>query len=215
MAILGSMAAEGPVIWWVAVHRRHHGFTDRHGDPHSPHLNGPGVFGKLKGLLHAHVGWMLSVPHTSEALTENFPKDLLRDPALVRINKHYFWWVAVGLAVPTLIGGLLSLSWQGAVTGFLWGGLVRMFLTEPVLVRDQLAVPRAAALSRRQIQTAGADQSRDNLLLVIPTLGQGYHNRHHGFRTWACWASAGRNSTSAAGCWRCSSASAGSRSCGG
>lgn len=182
MAVLGSMAAEGPVIWWVAVHRRHHAFTDRPGDPHSPNLSGLGLSGKLKGLVHAHVGWMLSAPHTSEALVENFPRDLQRDSAIVRVNKHYFRWVALGLMLPTLLGGLLAGSLYGAASGFLWGGLVRIFLTSQFsFALNSLCHIPHIPVSRRQIQTAGSDQSRDNLLLVIPTLGQGYHNRHHGY----------------------------------
>lgn len=182
MAALGSMAAEGPVIWWVAVHRRHHSFTDRVGDPHSPNLSGPGIAGKLKGLVHAHVGWMLSAPHTSEALVENFPRDLQRDPAITRINKHYFRWVALGLLLPTLLGGLIAGNWYGVASGFLWGGLVRIFLTSQFsFALNSLCHIPHLPLSRRQIQTAGSDQSRDSMWLVIPTLGQGYHNRHHGF----------------------------------
>ncbi|CAN7275396.1 fatty acid desaturase [Trinickia sp. LjRoot230] len=177
LAILGSMAFEGPVIWWVAVHRRHHGLTDRPGDPHSPNLAGKGAWGVAKGLVHAHIGWMFRADCTGPALVENFPRDLQREPAILRINKHYFRWVMLGFAIPTIVGGVLSRSWEGALIGLLWGGFVRVFLTSQFsfALNSLTHVP----IGRRSLETVGDDRSRDNWLLVIPTFGQGYHNRHH------------------------------------
>jgi stearoyl-CoA desaturase (delta-9 desaturase) len=179
-AILGSMGFEGPVIWWVAIHRRHHSFSDREGDPHSPNLAGPGLWGAVRGLVHAHVGWMFSSTSTGRALIENFPRDLQRNPAILRIHKHYFRWVLLGFSIPAVAGGLLTWSWIGALVGLLWGGFVRVFLTTQFsyALNSLCHVP---LFGKRVLQTAGSDRSRDSWLLVVPTFGQGYHNRHHAF----------------------------------
>ena len=106
-AIMGSMAIEGPAISWVADHRKHHAFTDREGDPHSPHVDhGHGVAGTLKGLFHAHVGWLFI--HTQRANKERYAPDLLADPVITWVNKRFFLWVALGLLAPFLLGWALG-----------------------------------------------------------------------------------------------------------
>src|SRR5262249_22706576 len=134
LAALGCMAAQGPVISWVAYHRRHHRFSDEPGDPHSPHLHGEGWGEGLRGFWHARVGW----PFKPQDIREwnRYAPELLRDPAIFRIHQLYFLWVALGMILPALIGGLLTRSsptsggYPGAAHGFLWGGLVRLFLLQ-------------------------------------------------------------------------------------
>jgi fatty-acid desaturase len=115
LGVLGSMAAQGPIISWVTVHRKHHAFSDRPGDPHSPHISRGRNLGGLVGLWHAHIGWMLS-----ENFTEwvNFARDLMADRLIFRIQRMYFLWVALGLALPAAGAGLLSRSWAGAGLGW-------------------------------------------------------------------------------------------------
>src|SRR5581483_7247757 len=102
IAILGSMAVEGSVITWVADHRKHHAFTDQEGDPHSPQLAGPGFWGAVKGLWHAHIGWLFETVGTADR--ERFAADLLRDRALRVIDKLFFVWVGLTFAIPFAFG---------------------------------------------------------------------------------------------------------------
>jgi len=127
LAVLGSAAVEGPVIEWTANHRKHHQFSDRHGDPHSPHVErAPGARGALAGLYHAHVGWILTgAPMASEA---RYAKDLLADPVLRAIDRAFLVCVLAGLAFPFGLGVALTGSVAGGLTGLLWGGAVRIFL---------------------------------------------------------------------------------------
>ena len=180
LAIFGSMGFEGPPLWWTAVHRRHHSYSDTEGDPHSPNLAGKGFAGLVKGLFHAHFGWMYTSTSTGRALVENFPRDLSRDKPILWINKHYFHWVFLGFLLPTMAGGLLTWSLTGGMLGLLWGGFVRVFLTTQFsyMLNSLCHVP---VFGRRKLSTPGSDNSHDSLLLVIPTFGQGYHNRHHAF----------------------------------
>jgi len=127
LAVLGSMAVEGPLIEWVATHRKHHRFSDQPGDPHSPHADdAPGWRGALRGLGHAHVGWMLR--GREMANPARYAKDLLADPDLVFISRTFPLWVMVGLALPFALGVALTGSIAGGLTGLLWGGAVRVFL---------------------------------------------------------------------------------------
>ena len=97
LAVLGSMAVEGPVIEWVATHRKHHRFSDAEGDPHSPHVDqAPGWRGALRGLAHAHVGWMFR--GKDMANPARYAKDLLADRDLRFISRTFPLWVAVGMA---------------------------------------------------------------------------------------------------------------------
>ena len=130
VAILGSMAVQGSVITWVADHRKHHTFTDQEGDPHSPHLAGPGVWGAVKGLWHAHVGWLFETVGTAER--ERFAADLLKDGVVRVIDKLFFLWVGLTLAIPFALGWLLGGGLGAAISALLWGGFVRVFLLHHV-----------------------------------------------------------------------------------
>src|SRR3954462_14590983 len=116
LAILGSAAIEGPVISWGADHRKHHAFSDKEGDPHSPHVDhGSGVKGALKGLVHAHVGWLFI--HTQRGLKSRYAPDLLADPIVRRISDTFVIWVLAGLAVPFVLGWLIGGTVSDALTG--------------------------------------------------------------------------------------------------
>jgi stearoyl-CoA desaturase (delta-9 desaturase) len=131
LAVLGSTAVEGPVIEWVATHRKHHRFSDQAGDPHSPHLDdAPGWRGALRGLVHAHVGWMFR--GKDMANPARYAKDLISDRDLRLISRTFPLWVIVGLAVPFGLGVALTGSVVGGLTGLLWGGAVRIFFLHHV-----------------------------------------------------------------------------------
>jgi stearoyl-CoA desaturase (Delta-9 desaturase) len=174
-AILGSMAAEGPVIFWVATHRRHHSFSDREGDPHSPHLHGEGAMNWLRGFWHSHSGWMLAPEMTGWAY---YVPDLLQDKLIFRINRLYFLWISLGLGVPALLGGLLTWSWKGALLAFLWAGLVRVFLVH----HTTWSINSICHIyGRRPFQNR--DQSANNFWMALLSFGEGWHNNHHAFPT--------------------------------
>ena len=130
-AVLGSMAVQGPVIAWVADHRKHHAHTDVEGDPHSPHVgHGEGVIGVLRGLWHAHMGWLLS--EHGRADWKRYAPDLYEDPGMRLINRRFVSLVVLGLVIPALAGYLITGTLLGAATGLLWGGLVRIFFVHHV-----------------------------------------------------------------------------------
>ncbi|HEV7162746.1 MAG TPA: acyl-CoA desaturase [Solirubrobacteraceae bacterium] len=177
LAAMGSAAVEGPVIEWVANHRKHHCFSDQPGDPHSPHLeHGPGWRGALAGLYHAHIGWIFR----GDALAnrERYAKDLLEDPVVSFVDRTFLLWVLVGLAVPFLLGLAFTGSVVGGLTGLLWGGAVRMFcLHHATFSINSLC----HFFGRRRFETA--DESRNVFWLALPTLGEAWHNNHHAFPT--------------------------------
>jgi len=173
LAILGSMAAQGGVIFWVAHHRRHHQYTDQPGDPHSPHLHGEGFLGTLSGLWHAQAGWVLDGEITNSAV---FAKDLLRDPLISTINRWQQVWVLAGLLIPTLLNGLIVGTWLGALQGLLWGGLVRIFVGQQIVNATNSV---CHWYGNRPFKSD--DMSTNNWLLAIPSLGQSWHNNHHAF----------------------------------
>ena len=171
LAVLGSMAAQGPVLFWASTHRRHHAFTDREGDPHSPCLHGDGWKGHLRGLWHAHVGWLFT--HDRRHWMKFVP-DLIRDPLVFRLNQHYFLWIALGLAIPAAIGGCIASSWHGAASGLLWGGLVRIFLLDQATWGVNSLAHRFGARPH-----ATRDNSRNLALLAFLSVGGSWHNNHH------------------------------------
>ena len=130
LAIMGSMSVQGSLIDWVADHRKHHAFTDEDGDPHSPHGHGGGFKGAFKGLVYAHMGWLLETQGAADK--KRFAKDLLDDPGLSKISKRFPWIVLFSLALPTVLGFLLTGTAMGALTGYIWGGLVRIFFVHHV-----------------------------------------------------------------------------------
>lgn len=173
LALLGSMAFQGPFIYWVANHRRHHTYSDHLHDLHSPHFRENSKGGGIRGLWYAHVGWFFDHGITNTAY---FAGDLLRDPVLFKINQYYLYWVLLGLVIPTLIGWNLTATWEGAIGGLLWGGFTAIFLAQHSMFSINSITHYFGS---RPFQTQ--DESRNNIWLALPTFGQAWHNNHHAF----------------------------------
>jgi stearoyl-CoA desaturase (Delta-9 desaturase) len=176
-AILGSMAFQGPVIWWAAIHRNHHRHSDKTGDPHSPHLSGEGPWALMRGLFHAHMGWLFVNESVRAPGWSQYVQDLYRDENILKVHMAYFYWLLAGFAIPSMLEGLITWSWRGAFLGFLWGGLVRIFIMNHLTYWCINSVTHS--IGNRPFRTT--DRSTNNLLLAIPTLGQTWHNNHHAF----------------------------------
>jgi stearoyl-CoA desaturase (delta-9 desaturase) len=176
-AVFGSAAVEGPLIEWVSTHRKHHRFSDLPGDPHSPHTDhGVGWRGALRGLLHAHVGWMFR--GEGRASEERYAKDLLADPLICAVDRMFPLWVLLGLAFPFGLGVALTGSLVGGLTGLLWGGAVRIL----VLHHATFSINSLCHFFGRR-RFATGDESRNLAWLAIPTFGEAWHNNHHAFPT--------------------------------
>jgi len=176
-AIFGSAAIEGPVISWVADHRKHHAFSDQPGDPHSPHVDhGVGLRGALRGLLHAHVGWLFV--HTQRGRHERYAPDLLADPVIRWVNRWFFAWAVGGLLAAFLLGWLIGGSLHTALTGLLWGGAVRMLVLHHVTYSINSL---CHFFGRRAFDTK--DESRNLTWLSLLSFGESWHNNHHAFPT--------------------------------
>jgi stearoyl-CoA desaturase (delta-9 desaturase) len=175
LAVAGSMAFEGDVIGWVATHRRHHAFTDRPGDPHSPYRYGTGVTGQFRGLAHAHMGWLFRDDPTPAT---RYAPDLLADPAMTRIARAFPALCAVSLILPALAGWAAGGNLRAALTAFLWAGLVRIL----VLHHVTWSVNSVCHLWGFRPYRSG-DQSRDNFVFGVLAMGEGFHNTHHAFPT--------------------------------
>ena len=174
-AVLGTMAVQGPVISWVADHRKHHAHTDKEGDPHSPHVgHGDGPAAVFRGLWHAHAGWLLTVHGT--AASRQYAKDLREDPGMRLINRRFPLIVLAGLALPALAGWAITGTLAGAATGFLWGGLVRVFLVHHVTWSVNSV---CHFLGSRRFETD--DESRNVFWLALPSFGESWHHNHHAF----------------------------------
>jgi stearoyl-CoA desaturase (delta-9 desaturase) len=174
-AVLGSMAVQGPVIHWVADHRKHHAYTDVDGDPHSPHLAGRGFAGSLKGLWHAHVAWLWTGGGRANPL--RYAKDLLEDRVIRFVSRTFVVWVALGFVVPFLLGYALSGgSLRAGVVALVWGGLVRIFLLHQVTFAINSL---CHFLGRRRFPTE--DESRNVAWLAPLSFGEAWHNNHHAF----------------------------------
>jgi stearoyl-CoA desaturase (delta-9 desaturase) len=177
LAICGSAAIEGPVVSWVADHRKHHAFSDEEGDPHSPHVgHGGGLKGALRGLFHAHLGWLFI--HTQRGSKERFAPDLLEDPVIGFVDRTFLLWAVLGLALPMALGYLLGGTLVAALTALLWGGLVRVF----VLHHFTYSINSLCHVFGRRPYDTG-DESRNLALLALPTMGEAWHNNHHAFPT--------------------------------
>ena len=174
-ALLGSMAVQGPVISWVADHRKHHAHTDEEGDPHSPHIgHDGGVRGVLAGLWHAHTGWLMSTQGRAD--WRRYAPDLYEDRGMRTISRHFVPILTIGLLLPALAGFLVSGKLAGAATGLLWGGLVRVFFVHHVTWSVNSV---CHFLGSRRFDTE--DRSTNVFWLALPSLGESWHHNHHAF----------------------------------
>ncbi|MGH3624293.1 MAG: acyl-CoA desaturase [Sciscionella sp.] len=171
LAIAGSTAVQGPPIIWVADHRRHHAFSDRDGDPHSPWNFGTGPIALAKGFWHSHMGWLFDRDLTNK---QRFAPDLLADRDIVRVNKLFGVWTLASFVLPAALGGLISWSWWGALTGFFWGGLVRVAVLHHVTwsVNSICHMIGERPFSAR-------DRSANFWPLAILSFGESWHKLHH------------------------------------
>ena len=171
LAIMGSMAVQGPVIGWVADHRKHHAHTDEEGDPHSPHVgHGSGI----RGLWHAHTGWLFESNGLADA--KRYARDLLEDDGMRFINRWFIAWVLLGLTIPFGLGFALTGTLAGALTALFWGGLVRVFFLHHVTWSINSI---CHFFGRRRFETD--DKSTNVAWLALPSLGEAWHHNHHAF----------------------------------
>jgi stearoyl-CoA desaturase (delta-9 desaturase) len=175
LAVFGSIGGQGAVIRWVATHRRHHQESDREGDPHSPHQHGETPLSLLRGLWHAHVGWCFNADAKDCGRSV---RDLTSDPAMLFVDRWYFGWVFLGMLIPAAVVGLLTWSWGGALSGFLWGGLGRIALMQHVT----WSVNSVCHVWGSRPFRSG-DHSANNPAVALLSLGEGWHNNHHAFPT--------------------------------
>jgi len=175
LVILGSMAVEGSVMQWVAVHRRHHQHSDDHDDPHSPHTHGDSVWGMIRGMWHAHMGWIVGARAPGLA---RYAQDLRKDKLILWMSRLFPLWVLLGLLLPAVLGGLITMTWTGALLGFLWGGLVRVFCVHHVTwsINSVCHIWGTKAFK-------SSDESRNNAIFGVLAMGEGWHNNHHAFPT--------------------------------
>ncbi len=171
LAVAGSLAVEGPVTRWVADHRRHHAYSDKDGDPHSPWRYGESFGALTKGLWHAHIGWLFDVEQTDQ---RRFAPDLLADSGVDLVNKLFPLWVLVSLGLPALLGGLWSQSWEGALSAFFWASVVRM----AVLHHATWSINSIChTVGERPFRTR--DKSTNVWPLALISMGESWHNLHH------------------------------------
>jgi stearoyl-CoA desaturase (delta-9 desaturase) len=174
-ATLGSMAVQGPVIAWVADHRKHHAHTDEEGDPHSPHVgHGDGVLGALHGLWYAHMGWLFDSHGRAEA--KKYARDLVEDPGMRFISRSFLGIVALGLVIPFGLGYAFDGTVAGGLTGMLWGGLVRIFMLHHVTWSINSV---CHFFGRRRFDVE--DHSTNVFWLALPSFGESWHHNHHAF----------------------------------
>src|SRR5436305_5682535 len=177
LAILGSAAIEGPVISWVADHRKHHAFADQRGDPHSPHVDhGHGWSGALRGLLHAHVGWLFI--HTNRGRRTRYAPDLIGDPVVSWVDRMFLVWALGGLVAAFGLGWLFGGTPHDGLSGLLWGGAVRMLVVHHATYSVNSL---CHFFGRRRFDTG--DESRNLAWLAPLSLGEAWHNNHHAFPT--------------------------------
>jgi stearoyl-CoA desaturase (delta-9 desaturase) len=175
LALLGQMGVEGDVVTWVADHRKHHQFSDREGDPHSPHAEfGDGPVEALKGLWHAHTGWLFT--SVGRADRARYAKDLVQDAGLRTIAKLFLPLVVVSLVIPALVGWMLIGGWYGLVSGLVWGGAVRILLLHHVTWSINSI---CHFWGRRRFDSP--DESRNVWWLSWLSFGESWHNNHHAF----------------------------------
>jgi stearoyl-CoA desaturase (Delta-9 desaturase) len=173
-AVAGSMAMEGPLLRWCALHRMHHQHSDHDLDPHSPHTHGGNtVWSVMKGFWHAHVGWLFTAYPKN---LEKYTPDLRADPVIARVSQQFGLWVLVGMVIPAVLGGVLTQSWMGAFLGFLWGGPVRVFVVHHITwsINSVCHIWGSRPFNSH-------DESRNNAIFGILAFGEGWHNNHHAF----------------------------------
>jgi stearoyl-CoA desaturase (delta-9 desaturase) len=171
LAVVGCMAIQGPVVQWVADHRRHHAFSDRAGDPHSPWRYGNTTGALVKGMFHAHIGWLFDRRQTNPA---RYAPDLLKDRPLRITSRLFVVWAFLSLALPTAIGGLVTGSWAGAWSAFFWAGLVRVALSHHVTWSINSL---CHTIGSRPF--AARDRSTNLWPLALLSMGESWHNLHH------------------------------------
>ncbi|MGX7826775.1 acyl-CoA desaturase [Actinokineospora sp. 24-640] len=171
LAVAGGMSAQGSVIDWVADHRRHHAFSDKEGDPHSPWLFGTGPVAVMRGFWHAHMGWLFDRDRTN---AERFAPDLLADDDVQRVDRMFPLLTIITMLAPALLGGLLTWSWQGALTAFFWAGIVRVAL----LHHTTWSVNSIChMLGDRPFKSR--DRASNVWPLALISFGESWHNSHH------------------------------------
>jgi stearoyl-CoA desaturase (delta-9 desaturase) len=175
LGIMGSLAIEGSLLKWVAMHRRHHQHSDTEHDPHSPHNHGDSLWGFIRGFFHSHLGWLLK---GDPANLSRYVTDLRKSKTLRVVSMLFPLWVFLTMLIPAALGGLFTWSWQGCLTGFIWGGLVRVFLVHHVT----WSVNSACHLWGRRTFRSN-DESRNNFVFGLLAMGEGWHNTHHAFPT--------------------------------
>jgi len=171
LAVAGSLSVQGPVIRWVADHRRHHMFSDKEGDPHSPWRFGTSLGALTKGMYYAHMGWLFNRERTNE---ERFTPDLLADRDIKRVDDLFPVLLVITLFTPALIGGLWSMSWHGALTAFFWATLVRVSFLHHITWSVNSV---CHVIGERPF--AARDKSANFWPLAIISFGESWHNSHH------------------------------------
>nr|WP_263254074.1 acyl-CoA desaturase [Saccharopolyspora rosea] len=171
LAVAGSMAVQGPVIRWVADHRRHHAYADREGDPHSPWLFGTSPIALARGFWHAHMGWLFERDLTN---AKRFAPDLRGDRGIRVVDRLFPVWTATTLLMPALLGGLLTWSWTGVLTGFFWAGLVRVAVLHHVTWSVNSI---CHMIGERPFRSR--DRSANFWPLALLSFGESWHNSHH------------------------------------
>jgi stearoyl-CoA desaturase (delta-9 desaturase) len=171
LALAGSLASQGSVVSWVADHRRHHAFSDREGDPHSPWLFGTSPVAIAKGFWHAHMGWLFGRDKTN---AERFAPDLLADKDIQLVDKLFIPMTVITLGLPGVLGGLISMSWWGVVTGIFWGGFVRV----AVLHHITWSVNSICHMIGSR-PFVSRDRAANFWPLAIVSMGESWHNSHH------------------------------------
>jgi stearoyl-CoA desaturase (Delta-9 desaturase) len=175
LAVLGSMTVQGPLTQWATDHRKHHALSDQPGDPHSPHVgSGDGVVGTIRGLFHAHVGWLFTNLGMEQGRA--YGKDLYEDRLVRLVDRLYLLWVALTLALPFAAGYLVGGTWRRGVEALVWGGLVRIFLFQ----HATFSVNSICHMFGRQ-DYRSRDEARNNWFVALLVFGEGWHNNHHAF----------------------------------
>ncbi|WP_084957090.1 acyl-CoA desaturase [Thermoactinospora rubra] len=171
LGVAGSLSLEMSVLDWVAVHRKHHKFSDKEGDPHSPWRFGTGFKALSKGLLYAHMGWLFEAERANR---QKYAPDLMKDPDLMKLHRWFPWLALTSIVAPAVLGGLLTMSWWGAFTAFFWGSLVRIGLLHHVT----WSINSICHVFGDE-QFEARDKSRQVWWLAIPSFGESWHNLHH------------------------------------